>query len=644
MRKALFLVFGETMTRRSKAIRVPCLMALLGAGATAVWSLDEAASRSVTVVNHAPAAVTPDEAVSRSVTVVNHAVVPATVDEAISRSVTVVNRAIVVPDITESISRSVSVCNRAGAPDSDGDGVNDCEDKCPGFDDRIDRDGDGVPDACDNCVNLRNPGQEDCDHDGIGDVCEIAAGAPDCTGNGIPDSCEPDCNHNGRADSCDIAACADSDPACADCNLNGIPDACDIAGGFSRDLFPTDGVPDECVKWLGGADNWDNPARWEGNVVPNDNNGSFSPSIPTPGATVLLNIPVTIDTLLIGPQTVLKVTSEEPNDLAVIRSGGLSSAGQVLVAEDRAVTVSAGVFRLESGGVYGAEAGATGVSAVLSTAGVVMDSADANPFPAGAPQMLLSEDMAATVSGDFVIRANAAEAYMCPSSVANIAGGVTPPILKVIDRGRVSIAGDLTLEHAALLQYSSLVPMTLSGDFVNASVYPVCFDCLLAYWLLNGAQPQTFEAAGEDRLRSIDGFVNNFAIGTLELGSGTIATVVDIFDNQLDGLAQCDEVLYVDTLVIRKGAKIRTTDGCRLYYRTLVDLGGMIDGTLIRLALCDFNGDGFVNFADHAAFVTCMSGNPPAPPCLDAFDVDMSGSLDLRDFANLQNLFSAPVP
>ncbi|MEW4925681.1 T9SS type A sorting domain-containing protein, partial [Algibacter sp. 2305UL17-15] len=45
-----------------------------------------------------------------------------------------------------------SVIITASSNDSDNDGVNDCEDVCPGSDDRVDTDGDGIPDGCDQCV------------------------------------------------------------------------------------------------------------------------------------------------------------------------------------------------------------------------------------------------------------------------------------------------------------------------------------------------------------------------------------------------------------------------------------------------------------------------------------------------------------
>ncbi len=87
--------------------------------------------------------------------------------------------------------------------DSDGDGVADCVDGCPSDPLKsapgqcgcgeldTDTDLDGVADCVDNCASLANPGQEDCDLDGAGDVCELSAGtARDLNLNGQPDNCE----------------------------------------------------------------------------------------------------------------------------------------------------------------------------------------------------------------------------------------------------------------------------------------------------------------------------------------------------------------------------------------------------------------------------------------------------------------------
>jgi hypothetical protein len=54
----------------------------------------------------------------------------------------------------------------------------------------LDTDGDGRPDATDNCPAIANPTQADCNNNGVGDACEIAAGAPDVNLDTIPDTCQ----------------------------------------------------------------------------------------------------------------------------------------------------------------------------------------------------------------------------------------------------------------------------------------------------------------------------------------------------------------------------------------------------------------------------------------------------------------------
>ena len=96
-----------------------------------------------------------------------------------------------------------------------------------------DGDGDGVPDSSDNCPLIANPKQTDCDANGVGDVCDIAAGA------------DADCDSNGTLDRCDIYL-----NGAADANQNCVPDACESAFGD----FDLDGsVGSEDVAYLLGA-------------------------------------------------------------------------------------------------------------------------------------------------------------------------------------------------------------------------------------------------------------------------------------------------------------------------------------------------------------------------------------------------------
>ena len=103
-----------------------------------------------------------------------------------------------------------------------------------------DADTDGVADCIDNCDDLYNPFQGDCDGDGYGDACAIAAGAADCNANAVPDACDiasgaaADVDGDGQPDACQ-----------PDCNANALPDAWEIAQDIAGDCN-ANGIPDDC--------------------------------------------------------------------------------------------------------------------------------------------------------------------------------------------------------------------------------------------------------------------------------------------------------------------------------------------------------------------------------------------------------------
>ena len=72
----------------------------------------------------------------------------------------------------------------------------------------IDTDGDGRRDSIDNCPTIFNPLQADCNSNGSGDVCELAAGAPDFNADTIPDSCQclADLFVDGQVNGADLGA------------------------------------------------------------------------------------------------------------------------------------------------------------------------------------------------------------------------------------------------------------------------------------------------------------------------------------------------------------------------------------------------------------------------------------------------------
>ncbi|MFQ5462492.1 MAG: hypothetical protein ACE5E5_07675 [Phycisphaerae bacterium] len=141
-------------------------------------------------------------------------------------------------------------CPLDNPDDTDGDGVCDSADVCPGGNDTIDTDADGVPDACDPCP-LDNP--DDTDGDGVCDSADICPGgndSQDTDADGVPDFCDP-CPLDNPDDADGDGVCTSEDncplpnPGQLDCQPNGIGDVCDVDAGTSLDAN-ANGIPDEC--------------------------------------------------------------------------------------------------------------------------------------------------------------------------------------------------------------------------------------------------------------------------------------------------------------------------------------------------------------------------------------------------------------
>lgn len=101
-----------------------------------------------------------------------------------------------------------------------------------------DLDADGVADIVDNCPGIANPDQADCDGNGTGDACDIAAGAADINLNGVLDQCEclGDVLADGLVNGADLGAVlaywgpVTSSPLSQACDINrsGAVDAADL--------------------------------------------------------------------------------------------------------------------------------------------------------------------------------------------------------------------------------------------------------------------------------------------------------------------------------------------------------------------------------------------------------------------------------
>ena len=295
--------------------------------------------------------------------------------------------------------------------------------------------------------------------------------------------------------------------------------------------------------------------------------------------------------------------------------------GTLFVADSHTIDASAGPVTIGPNGKYLADPGATSeVDAVLLAGELTILEAE---IPNESGSMELSDSMEVSTSGDFNLRAPTFDGK----------GNCTPPDLSVVDSAAIEVGSNFMIENAGQVEYGSSVPLLLDGNFDNQSVFPEFFDWTAGGVLLTGAGPptQTVEAAGEDQGRCAMGFIDNFAFGTLEVQSGATVNVVDVFDNQDDGVSACDEALYVDLLIVNDQA-VLNTNGCRVYYRDLIHIGSIpgIGVDVLEIERADFNGDCFVEAADLA--ILLGSWGPCPDPCPPFCAADLSDDCMVEAF------------
>jgi hypothetical protein len=107
-----------------------------------------------------------------------------------------------------------------------------------------DTDGDGIADCIDNCPADYNPGQEDCNNNGVGNACDaINPGADDSDCNGVDDDCDgtADDDYEPTDTVCGTGECAaEGELICVE---GGLQDTC-IVGQPSAEVC--DGLDNDC--------------------------------------------------------------------------------------------------------------------------------------------------------------------------------------------------------------------------------------------------------------------------------------------------------------------------------------------------------------------------------------------------------------
>jgi hypothetical protein len=449
---------------------------------------------------------------------------------------------------------------------------------------------------------------------------------PDCNRNDLPDECDrncsalngdcdllgcgqsADCNTNEIPDECDIADCV-AYPDCDDCNLNGVPDSCDIAGGASLDVNPVDGVPDGCIGPSTSGPNWTDDIWGLSGGYPDNVDSVPGLDVTLDAVDIFLDDTVEIESLRLLNGARLRVTQTTVGDLIVVAEGGIYAEGQILVANDRVISVPNGPIVIGLNGQYKADPNATPgtVSASLIAQRVSLLPVIPNdPNPAESEQMTLSDAMTASITGDFVMDGRDAE-LLPPfgGRTSSLVGGRTPPILSVCSTppagsvaaaeagvamaaplAPLSIGGSFTMQRAAVVRIEcepgstgTSPSVSIGGDFNNQSYYPSVFRWNDGHLILTGEGMHMFEIGSLNVGVAAEGFATdqdtlydtaphtNFSVGEIEVTPGGSVTLVNDYTNTA-GVEGNSEAVYIHDLVLNDGVNV-VVDNCSVFYESV---------------------------------------------------------------------------
>jgi fibronectin-binding autotransporter adhesin len=127
----------------------------------------------------------------------------------------------------------------------------------------------------------------------------------------------------------------------------------------------------------------------------------------------------------------------------------------------------------------------------------------------------------------------------------------------VVNPSTAIITGSLTLGISGVIWMRNTNDiLVLQGNFVNGSTNSAGFNTTNSVVVFGAAGPlttNTFEVAGRNVGTNFGGFINNFAVGTLNVTNGI--RFVDYVDN--GGGGNSNEVLYVDVLHLFSGSTMK---------------------------------------------------------------------------------------